>query len=136
MGCPDINWNAIAAIGTCIGALASFLTVLFAVLSNKKSNKLMSSQISAMIKQLNYLSEQNHISKEALEESRKQTELAKKEFSTSIAEFNKNRNNIQEIKVKSIDELNENIKLQNRLLGVLCNQLKHPSADTTKEENL
>lgn len=136
MGCPDINWNAIAAIGTCLGALASFLTVLFAVLSNKKSNKLMSSQISAMIKQLNYLSEQNHISKEALEESRKQTELAKKEFSTSIAEFNKNRNNIQEIKVKSIDELNENIKLQNRLLGVLCNQLKHPSADTTKEENL
>ncbi len=136
MGCPDINWNAIAAIGTCLGALASFLTVLFAVLSNKKSNKLMSSQISAMIKQLNYLSKQNHISKEALEESRKQTELAKKEFSTSIAEFNKNRNNIQEIKVKSIDELNENIKLQNRLLGVLCNQLKHPSADTTKEENL
>ena len=136
MGCPDINWNAIAAIGTCLGALASFLTVLFAVLSNKKSNKLMSSQISAMIKQLNYLSEQNHISKEALEESRKQTELAKKEFSTSIAEFNKNRNNIQKIKVKSIDELNENIKLQNRLLGVLCNQLKHPSADTTKEENL
>lgn len=136
MGCPDINWNAIAAIGTCLGALASFLTVLFAVLSNKKPNKLMSSQISAMIKQLNYLSEQNHISKEALEESRKQTELAKKEFSTSIAEFNKNRNNIQEIKVKSIDELNENIKLQNRLLGVLCNQLKHPSADTTKEENL
>lgn len=136
MGCPDINWNAIAAIGTCLGALASFLTVLFAVLSNKKSNKLMISQISAMIKQLNYLSEQNHISKEALEESRKQTELAKKEFSTSIAEFNKNRNNIQEIKVKSIDELNENIKLQNRLLGVLCNQLKHPSADTTKEENL
>lgn len=136
MGCPDINWNAIAAIGTCLGALASFLTVLFAVLSNQKSNKLMSSQISAMIKQLNYLSEQNHISKEALEESRKQTELAKKEFSTSIAEFNKNRNNIQEIKVKSIDELNENIKLQNRLLGVLCNQLKHPSADTTKEENL
>lgn len=136
MECPDINWNAIAAIGTCLGALASFLTVLFAVLSNKKSNKLMISQISAMIKQLNYLSEQNHISKEALEESRKQTELAKKEFSTSIAEFNKNRNNIQEIKVKSIDELNENIKLQNRLLGVLCNQLKHPSADTTKEENL
>ena len=136
MGCPDINWNAIAAIGTCLGALASFLTVLFAVLSNKKSNKLMSSQISAMIKQLNYLSEQNHISKEALEESRKQTELAKKEFSTSIAEFNKNRNNIQEIKVKSIDELNENIKLQNRLLGVLCNQLKQPSADTTREENL
>ena len=136
MGCPDINWNAIAAIGTCLGALASFLTVLFAVLSNKKSNRLMISQISAMIKQLNYLSEQNHISKEALEESRKQTELAKKEFSTSIAEFNKNRNNIQEIKVKSIDELKENIKLQNRLLGVLCNQLKHPSADTTKEENL
>ena len=136
MGCPDINWNAIAAIGTCLGALASFLTVLFAVLSNKKSNKLMISQISSMIKQLNYLSEQNHISKEALEESRKQTELAKKEFSTSIAEFNKNRNNIQEIKVKSIDELNENIKLQNRLLGVLCNQLKHPSADTTKEENI
>ena len=96
----------------------------------------MISQISSMIKQLNYLSEQNHISKEALEESRKQTELAKKEFSTSIAEFNKNRNNIQEIKVKSIDELNENIKLQNRLLGVLCNQLKHPSADTTKEENI
>lgn len=136
MGCPDINWNAIAAIGTCLGALASFLTVLFAVLSNKKSNKLMISQISSMIKQLNYLSEQNHISKEALEESRKQTELAKKEFSTSIAEFNKNRNNIQEIKVKSIDELNKNIKLQNRLLGVLCNQLKQPSADTTKEENL
>ncbi len=136
MGCPDINWNAIAAIGTCLGALASFITVLFAVLSNKKSNKLMLSQISAMIKQLNYLSEQNHISKEALEESKKQTELAKKEFSTSIAEFNKNRNNIQEIKVKSIDELNENIKLQNRLLGVLCNQLKHQSADTTKEENL
>ena len=136
MGCPDINWNAIAAIGTCLGALASFLTVLFAVLSNKKSNKLMISQISSMIKQLNYLSEQNHIPKEALEESRKQTELAKKEFSTSIAEFNKNRNNIQEIKVKSIDELNENIKLQNMLLGVLCNQLKHPSADTTKEENI
>ena len=41
-----------------------------------------------------------------------------------------------EIKVKSIDELNENIKLQNRLLGVLCNQLKHTSADTKKEENL
>ena len=116
MGCPDINWNAIAAIGTCLGALASFLTVLFAVLSNKKSNKLMSSQISAMIKQLNYLSEQNHISKEALEESRKQTELAKKEFSTSIAEFNKNRNNIQEIKVKSIDELNENTVLATRNL--------------------
>lgn len=136
MGCPDINWNAIAAIGTCLGALASFSTVLFAVLSNKKSNKLMSSQISAMIKQLNYLSEQNYIAKGSLEESRKQTELAKKEFSKSVAELNQNRYKIPEIKIKTIDELNENIKLQNRLLGMICNQLKLQSSDMTKEEFL
>ena len=34
-----IDWEAIAALGTCAGALASFLTVLFAVLSNKKTYK-------------------------------------------------------------------------------------------------
>ena len=124
MGCIDINWNAVAAIGTCLGALASFLTVLFAVLSNRKSNKLMSSQISAMIKQLNYLSEQNHIAKESLEESKRQTELAKEELSTSVAELKRNRDKIPEIKIKSVDKLNENIELQNRLLGVMCNQLK------------
>ena len=94
----------------------------------------MSSQISAMIKQLNYLSEQNYIAKESLEESRKQTELAKKEFSKSVAELNQNRYKIP--KIKSIDELNENIKLQNRLLGMICNQLKLQSSDMTKEEFL
>ena len=96
----------------------------------------MSSQISAMIKQLNYLSEQNYIAKGSLEESRKQTELAKKEFSKSVAELNQNRYKIPEIKIKTIDELNENIKLQNRLLGMICNQLKLQSSNMTKEEFL
>ena len=134
MGCIDINWNAVAAIGTCLGAMASFLTVLFAVLSNRKSNKLMSSQISAMIKQLNYLSEQNHIAKESLEESKRQTALAKEELSTSVAELKRNKDKIPEIKIKSVDKLNENIELQNRLLGVMCNQLKEQKDTGTMEE--
>ena len=125
MGCLEINWNAIAAIGTCAGAFASFLTILFAVLSNKKSNKLMNSQISAMMEQLKYLSNQNHIAQSALEESKKQTELAKKEFETSFAELMRNRNNIPEIKINSMDQLNKNIELQNRLLGIICKHYKN-----------
>lgn len=130
----EINWNAIAAIGTCAGALASFLTVLFAVLSNKKTYKQMSSQISATIKQLNYLSEQNHIAKSSLEESKKQTELAKAEFRMGVAELRRNRDDTLEIKIKSIDDLNKNIELQNRLLGKICNQLKEEKKDRVTEE--
>lgn len=132
----DINWNAIAAIGTCAGALASFFTVLFAVLSNKKTYKQMSSQISATIKQLNYLSEQNNIAKSSLEEAKKQTALAKEEFAMSVAELKRSRDKTSEIKIKSIDELNKNIELQNRLIGVICNQLKEQKNDgMTEEEN-
>ena len=124
MNCLEINWNALAAIGTCAGAFASFLTILFAVLSNRKSNKLMNNQISAMMKQLNYLSNQNHIAQSALEESKKQTELAKKEFETSFAELMKNRYNSPEIKIKFMDKLNKNIELQNRLIGIICKHYK------------
>ena len=129
-----IDWEAIAALGTCAGALASFLTVLFAILSNKKTYKQMSRQISATIKQLNYLSEQNYIAKSSLEESKKQTELAKEEFAMGVAELRRNKDKTPEIKIKSIDELNKSIELQNRLLGVICNQLKEQKEDGMTEE--
>lgn len=135
MNCVGTNWNAIAAIGTCAGALASFLTILFAVLSNKKSNKLMNNQISAMMKQLEYLSNQNYIAQSALEESKKQTELAKKEFDTSFAELMKNRYNSPEIKIKSMDKLNENIELQNRLIGLICKHYQCIDKKEDMEEN-
>ncbi len=134
MGCIAINWDAVAAIGTCLGAIASFLTVLFAVRSNRKSNKLMSGQISAMMRQLNYLSEQNYLASSSLEESRKQTNLAKEELAISVAELKKNRDKIPEIKIKYIDKLNENIELQNKLLGVICNQLREQEKDGAMEE--
>ena len=76
------------------------------------------------MKQLNYLSNQNHIAQSALEESKKQTELAKKEFETSFAELMKNRYNSPEIKIKFMDKLNKNIELQNRLIGIICKHYK------------
>ena len=132
MECIDINWNAVAAIGTCAGAVASFLTVLFAILSNRKLYKQTSAQIRAMVQQLNYLNEQNYIAKSTLEEAKKQTELAKEELITSVAELKRNRDKVPEIRVSSIDKLNENIEIQNRLLGIICNHYR--KADNKEHE--
>lgn len=79
-----MNWNAVAAIGTCLGAAASFLTVLFAIISNRKSNKLMSDQIFAMSQQLAYLSEQNQIANQSIQEAKRQTEIARQALERDI----------------------------------------------------
>ena len=127
-----MNWNAVAAIGTCLGALASFLTVLFAILSNRKSNKLMSGQISAMIKQLAYLSEQNHIASESIKEAKKQTDIAKQTLNTQISEIQHNRYNVSEIKIQDMKEFLTLIEVQNKLIGMMYKEISEKSS---KEES-
>ncbi len=127
-----MNWNAVAAIGTCLGALASFLTVLFAILSNRKSNKLMSGQISAMIKQLAYLSEQNHIASESIKEAKKQTDIAKQTLNTQISEIQHNRYNVSEIKIQDMKEFLTLIEVQNKLIGMMYKEISEKSSKEEK----
>ena len=127
-----MNWNAVAAIGTCLGALASFLTVLFAILSNRKSNKLMSGQISAMIKQLAYLSKQNHIASESIKEAKKQTDIAKQTLNTQISEIQHNRYNVSEIKIQDMKEFLTLIEVQNKLIGMMYKEISEKSSKEEK----
>lgn len=118
-----MNWNAVAAIGTCLGAAASFLTVLFAIISNRKSNKLMSGQISAMIRQLAYLSEQNQIASQSTQEAKKQTTLARETLNLQYREMNRYRSNVSEIKIQDMREFLTLIKAQNQIISIMSNKI-------------
>lgn len=118
-----MNWNAVAAIGTCLVAAASFLTVLFAILSNRKSNELMSGQISSMKEQLFYLSDQNNIVTDSIRETKEQTDIAREMLNLQYMEMNRNRSNVSEIKIQDMREFLTLIKAQNQIISIMSNKI-------------
>lgn len=120
------DWNVVAAIGTCAGALASFLTVLFAFLSNRQSNRLTRNQIKSMVDELNLLAHQNLIAEKSLKEAKEQTQIAKNELNLAKVEFTKSNYpslNIQSIQLIDLNKLIETVKIQNQLISKICLQL-------------
>lgn len=124
MNINEINWDAVAAIGTCLGALASFLTVLFAVLSNRSSNKLINKQISSMTKQLDYLSKQNHIVSSSLEEAKKQTDIARDELKAFSRQAYLNQLNPTAIQLANSKPFLDKLDIQNQLLAKIGRELE------------
>lgn len=128
-----MNWNAVAAIGTCLGAAASFLTVLFAILSNRKSNELMSGQISSMKEQLFYLSDQNNIVTDSIRETKEQTDIAREMLNLQYMEMNRNRSNVSEIKIQDMKEFLTLIKAQNQIISIMSNNISKKKQKETAD---
>ena len=92
----------------------------------------MSGQISAMIKQLAYLSEQNHIASESIKEAKKQTDIAKQTLNTQISEIQHNRYNVSEIKIQDMKEFLTLIEVQNKLIGMMYKEISEKSSKEEK----
>lgn len=135
MNINEINWDAVAAIGTCLGALASFLTVLFAVLSNRSSNKLINKQISSMTKQLDYLSKQNHIANSSLEEAKKQTDIARDELKAFSRQAYLNQLNPTAIRLANSKPFLDKLDVQNQLLAKICRESEEENLKTDENSN-